>query len=269
MASLHKASIASTPNSLHTQRPPPNMWAWTRRLNQLFQSYDYDIDKWLQSNLTNSFWLLRLSLIFVALVCYLILQPFNIPTKGSGNSGFVAASMPFAKHLSSVSLLFVLTVFTLSTFIRSIKPLKYEFIMTNCNANLFWLGIMNLHWLYFSALIYSVNALTFSLLGISWSRIKYQDVIYIALPLVNTLIMVVDCLCTQLHRPFVTDLLPLLLVFVAVPYSVICTVLLLTNDNLTLLGMVIYWATIMLSTSICFAFSLAITVYKERSLVQQ
>lgn len=268
-SSLQKASATSTPGSLQTQRPCPNMWAWTRRLNQLFRCYDYDIDKWLQSNLADSLWLLRLSFVFVALACYLIIHISNIPTKGSGDTGFVAASTPSATHLSSISLLVVLTVFTLATFIRSNKSSTYEFIMTKGNANLFWLGIMNLHWFYFATLIYSVNALSFALLSIAWSRIKHKDLICIALPAVNTLIMLVDCLCTQLHRPFVTDLLPLLLIFVAVPYSVICTVLLLTNDDLTLLGMVIYWVTIMLGTFVCFAFSLAVASYKERSLLQQ
>src|ERR1700738_4650753 len=116
MGSSCKASVTSTSTSLC---PPPNLWAWTKRLNQLFQCYDYDIDKWLQSNLTDSFWLLKLSSLFIGLVTYLIFYSFTIPINGFGDDVFVIASIPFATHLSSISLLIVSSALTLAAYIRS------------------------------------------------------------------------------------------------------------------------------------------------------
>lgn len=177
----------------------------------------------------------------------------------------VATIFVFAQHytkwISSTSTIVVLALFTTFSFVRAFRYCTYLQIVKS-TTNVFWWSLLAVHWFYLAALSYALVHLFFNILSHTASGAVAS---LSPLAVLNPIALFADLLFSRLHRSYATDLLPLLLLFTAIPFSIICAMAIVgdfVGSNVHGLGM--YWAIVVLGVAAAFAGSYLIGRSKDR-----
>lgn len=268
-------SRSLTPFSVRSSREAlgksPTLWTATRRANLLFHTYDFDVSGWVECAMWGGdrtlFFIYRISaLTIIAVLNILLLSSSSKGIAADGRS--FGAIFVFAQHctmwISSTSTIGVLALFAAFSFVRAFRHCTYLQVVKS-TTNVFWWSLLMAHWLYLAALSYALVHLFFNILSHAASGTVAS---FPPLAVLNPVALLADLLLSRHHRSYATDLLPLLLVFTATPFSIICAMAIVgdfVGSNVHGLGM--YWAVVVLGVAVAFAVSYLIGRSKDR--VQQ
>lgn len=238
-------SIRPSNSSIHIPVVP--LWNAVRRINQLFHTYDYDVDGWIHSRYyshINALLLYRTAMGIGFALATFWMEPWSEIQVIS----FISAAIKPLVCLAVVFGTITLGVYWMLSLLGSMFPQEFNRNAT-IGSNWYWLALVLLHWLPLSSITYALSLLVFAIHTEHPRGIWYGACI--------SVILALDLFLARRHRYHATDLLPLLLLFSIVPYSVICSVVIfgygpVMDQRRDLQGMLLYWTVVLACNVVAF-----------------